>query len=299
MKRNNLIILYIVLTSFILAWGSIRIEKFEKKKIKNNIVYIELEDTPFSGKLEGENISEEYKNGIKNGVFKGEFIDEGQKFLYEGKYIEGIKHGVWTIKYPTGERRAVLEYDYDKPCGQWKYYYKGNKLEAFENFEKGVLSGEMKVFNKEGIEILKTTYHNGLLNGRFISYYSKNIINTVTNFSYGKLNGSIKVFTEDGTLLLEGKYIEDRREDVWKLYYSSGEIKTKVSYKLGKKHGESIIYDKNGMVMEKTIFNNGIEEGSKDLKPKNNINKDKLVSKFKKFNRELRYEKYDDILSKL
>lgn len=256
MKRSNSIILYIVLTSFVLAWGSIRVENFEKKKIKNNIVYIDLEEVPFSGRLEGENIFEEYKSGIKNGVFKGEFID-------------------------SGEKRAMLEYDYDKPCGQWKYYYKGNKLEAFENFENGVLSGEMKVFNKEGVEILKTTYHNGLLNGKFISYYSKDMVNTATNFSYGKLNGSIKVFTEDGTLLIEGKYTEDRREDIWKFYYSSGEIKTKVSYKSGKKHRDSIIFDKNGMVVEKTIFNNGVEEGNENPKVKNSINRDKLVRKFK------------------
>ena len=44
------------------------------------------------------------------------------------------------------------------------------------------------------------------------------------------------------------------------------------------------------MIVEKTTFKNGIEIGQKDVKEKNNINKDKLVSKFKKFNRELRYE---------
>lgn len=299
MKRNNSIILYMVLTTLVFAGGSIRIETLEKKQLKNNIVYIESEQNPFSGRLEGGNISEEYKNGIKNGIFKGEFIDEGQKFLYEGKYIEGIKHGVWTIKYSTGEKRAILEYNYDKPCGQWKYFYKNNKLEAFENFENGLISGDMRTFDGNGNETLKVSYHNGLLNGRFISYYSQNKINTVANFHHGKLNGQIKIFSKTGILLLDGKYLQDKREDVWELYYNSGDIKTRVSYKNGKKDGESIIYDKLGMIVEKTTFKNGIEIGQQDVKEKNNINKDKLVSKFKKFNRELRYEKYNEILTNL
>ena len=299
MKRNNSIILYMALTTLVFAGGSIRVETLEKKQLKNNIVYIESEKDPFSGRIEGKNISEEYKNGIRNGIFKGEFIDEGQKFLYEGKYIEGIKHGVWTIKYSTGEKKAILEYNYDKPCGQWKYFYKNNKLEAFENFENGLISGDMRIFDENGNETLKVSYHNGLLNGRFISYYSQNKINTVANFHHGKLNGQIKIFSKTGILLLDGKYLQDKREDVWELYYNSGDIKTRVSYKNGKKDGESIIYDKLGMIVEKTTFKNGIEIGQQDAKEKNNINKDKLVSKFKKFNRELRYEKYNEILTNL
>lgn len=301
MKRFNktTIILYMIVGSLTFSEESDRVETANKKILKNNIIYIENEETPFTGKIVDKNIYEEYKNGIKHGLFKGVFLEEGEVYLYEGRYQEGIKHGIWKIMYQDGKIRGELEYSYDKPCGKWKYYYKNKVLEGYENFEDGVLSGKVEYFDKIGSVNIDALYYKGLLNGKFIKYYSADKIELIANFHYGKLNGIIKFFSKDGILLLEGKYFQNRREDLWKLFYNNGDIKTTISYKDGEKNGEMIIYDKAGMEMEKIIYHNGREVGNKKDNELSQNKKDKLIIKFKTFNKELNYEKYNEILSKL
>lgn len=127
-----------------------RIEKIENKQIKNNIVYFKNESVPFTGEFRGPGINEEYKSGIRDGFFKGVISDEGKNFIYEGRYVEGIKHGQWVIKYLTGSNRAILRYNYDKPHGQWAYFYETNKIESYENFEDGILSGKVVSYDPKG-----------------------------------------------------------------------------------------------------------------------------------------------------
>ena len=125
------------------------------------------------------------------------------------------------------------------------------------------------------------------------------MIETATNFSYGKLNGSIKVFSKEGILLMEGNYKENVRENTWRIFYKTGDIKTVFSYKNGKKEGESIIYDKAGLVVQKSFFKDGKEVGVENSKKRKEIFRDKIVDGFKKFNRNLKYQEYDKILSSL
>lgn len=298
-----LIILYLIIitASFTFSNNINRVETIDKKIIKNNIVYIKNETEPFTGKIIDKNIHEEYKNGIRHGLFKGIFLDKENSFLYEGFYTEGLKHGKWKIKYKTGEIKALLEYHYDKPYGQWEYYYNSKKLEGYENFENGIISGKVAFFDKLGNTILETSYYNGLLNGKFLKYSSPNVLETVANFQYGKLHGVIKLFSKKGIPLLEGKYFQNKRIDLWKFFYNTGDIKTTVFYKDGKRDGEMIIYDKIGVVVDKVLYKDGQEIGTKKENGKENQenSRDKLISKFKKFNKELNYEKYNEILSNL
>lgn len=289
------IILYIIMGSLIFSNDGIN-----KKILKNNITYMGNEKTPFTGKIIDDNIYEEYKDGIKHGLFKGMFSEEGEIYLYEGRYLNGIKHGIWKIMYQDGKIKGELEYSHDKPCGQWKYYYRNKVFEGYENFEDGILSGRLEYFDKTGNVSTDALYYKGLLSGKFVKYYSADSIDVIANFHYGKLNGTIKFFSKDGILLLEGKYFQNKRVDLWRLFYNNGNIKTTISYKNGKKNGEMIIYDKNGMEMEKIIFQDGKEVGNEKASDEFGQNKkDKIITKLKKITGELKYEKYNKILSNL
>ncbi len=80
----------------------------------------------------------------------------------------------------------------------------------------------------------------------------------------------------------------------------SGDIKTVVNYKNGLKNGEVIIYDKAGLIAQKSNFLNGdeVDEEGRVIERDTDL-KDPVVDRFKKFNRNLKYEKYDKILSEL
>lgn len=303
MKKSNLLLIIMILcfSIFELSYSDTkRVEKIENKQLKNNIVYFKNESVPFTGEFRGPGINEEYKSGIKDGFFKGVISDEGKNFIYEGRYVEGIKHGQWIVKYPSGSNKAILRYNYDKPHGQWAYFYETNKIESYENFEDGILSGKVVSYDSKGNVKTQVAYRSGLLDGEAVFFHSPNVLDTITVFSYGKLNGPIKMFSTDNIPLVEGTYKNNKREGMWKLFYKTGDIKTTVPYKNGLKDGKVTIFDKGGGIVLLSLFKNGDELDSKgNIIEKGKPFKDGIVERFKKFNRNLKFEKYDKLLSEL
>ena len=123
-----------------------------------------------------------------------------------------------------------------------------------------------------------------------------------TSFINGKIEGDINIFSRKGNIILLGFYKNNKREGVWKLYYQGGELKTIIPYLKGLKNGKVVIYDKGGTMVQTMVFKNGVlvnpdgtlEEDGKDRKMRDNI-----LEKFKKFNRNLNFIKYDKILSEI
>ena len=279
MKKSKLLMIIMILcfSIFELSYSDDkRIEKIENKQIKNNIVYFKNESVPFTGEFRGPGINEEYKSGIRDGFFKGVISDEGKSFIYEGRYVEGIKHG------------------------QWAYFYETNKIESYENFEDGILSGKVVTYDPKGNVKTQVTYKSGLLDGEAVFFHSPSVLDTTAIFSYGKLNGPLKMFSTDNVPLIEGAYKNNKRENTWKFFYKTGDIKTTVTYKNGLKDGKVIIYDKGGGIVLVSLFKNGDEIDDKgNVIEKNQPFKDGIVERFKKFNRNLKFEKYDKLLSEL
>ncbi len=301
MRKLFVIKLLIIFTIIVNnSYSNKRVENINNKKIRNQIIYILNESTPFTGELIGQGVKEQYENGIRHGNFQGYVMDGDQKLIYEGKYINGIKHGAWMIKYPTGESKVVLKYNYDKPSGQWTYFYENKILEGHESLEDGILEGRVVKYSVSGELLTKLNYNYGLLNGEAVFFHKGEILETVTYFKYGKIDGGIKIFDKNANPILEGGYKIGKREGIWKFFYKTGDVKTVVNYLNGLKEGELIIYDKAGSIAQKTTFIKGNEIDSKGkVISENKEFKDSIVDRFKKFNRNLKYEKYDKILSEM
>lgn len=280
--------------------SNIREKEFSNKEIKNGVVYSKGETTPYTGKFIDNNLTEEYNYGVKDGFFKGTFIEKNVEYSYEGRYVEGIKHGEWVIKYPSGKRRAVIKYNYDRPYGKWIYFYENNKIEGYENFKNGVLNGEVAEFDENGDKSISANYKNGLLNGDMY-IFENSFVKIKSFFCNGKLNGKINIFSKEGKLLVDGIYKDDSRENKWKFFYQNGELKTVVSYLNGKRHGQTLIYDTGGTLVEELYFKDGylidLDKSSDSLKEKNKRIKDDILENFKIFNRNLKFIKYNNILS--
>lgn len=301
MKNSNLVKIFMIMFLFTCSYAEVnRVAKLSDKTVKNNVVYLKGEKTPFSGKIQDGGIEQEYRNGIKNGIFKGKIQINGKDYLYEGKYVEGIKDGIWTLKYLNGKKRAVVEYSYDKPVNKWKYYYENGQLESEETFDKsGVLSGEVAVYDEEGNVLKKANYLNGFLQGEVVFYESKGVLDTVANFDKGKLNGKVEVFSIN-SLQLEGNYKDNKRVSVWKLYYTSGDLKVTVPYRNGLKSGKSIVYDRAGGIVQVNYYkdNNEVTADGKLIREAKPF-KDGIVEKFKKFNANLNSLKVNKALSEV
>lgn len=297
-----LIIICFISKAHLFSNEDIRIENIRDKIVKNGIVYYKNETIPYNGKFITEDIQEEYLSGIKNGFFKGNFLVDDMKYIYEGNYIEGIKHGEWIIKYPNGQKKAIIKYNYDQPYGKWIYFFENNIVESYENFKNGSLFGETVFFNPRGELIAKVNYKNGLLDGKTLFFYKENTPELEISFINGKAEGDINIFSKGGFQILKGLYKNNKREGTWKFYYQKGELKTIIPYLNGLKNGRVVIYDKGGTLIESMTFKDGMlvdSNGHIDESQKNKKLKDNILEQFKQFNRDLNFIKYDRVLSEI
>lgn len=301
MKNSNLIKLFMIMFLFTCSYAEgDRVVKLSDKSVKNNVVYIKGESNPFTGKLQTGEIEQEYRNGIKNGLFKGKIKINNVEYLYEGKYVEGIKHGSWIIKYITGEKRAEIQYEYDMPIGQWTYFSKDKKVEGYETFKNGVHVGPLVIYDNMGNILTKANYKDGVLDGEVVFLHDKNALDIIANFKYGKLDGNVEMYSRNNNIQLEGNYLSDKRDSIWKLYYTTGDLKVIVPYKNGLKTGKSIIYDKAGGIVQISYFKDNNEvTATGELIKKARPFKDGIVERFKKFNANLESLKINKALSEI
>lgn len=279
-----------------------KIEIVKNKTIKNNIVYLKESSTPFTGEIVGENLREEYKNGIKDGKFKGIIVIDKRKKIYEGNYKNGIKNGVWLIRdlKNSDKIEAKLEYLYDKPVGSWEYYDENNRLTDIENFSDGVLMGETVSYDHNGNILKKLSYKNGVLDGEVEIYNKNGNLESKASFKNGKIDGEIIIYGLNENCLLKGEYNLDKRVKKWYFYYKTGEIKIIVPYKNGLKHGQVVIYDKAGLIVQKNYFSRGDELDKKgELLEKYSGFDDGIINKYKKINKNLKYIKYNERLGEI
>ena len=271
--------------------GDIRTINLKYKEVRNNLVYSKGEEIPYTGKFVSQELEEEYTDGIKDGVFKESFLDKNINYTYEGRYIKGVRHGKWIVRYPSGNKKASIEYNYGRPCGKWIYFFESKKLKGYDHFKNGVLDGEVACFDNNGNKEISANYKNGVLNGQTIVYKDSKI-KAISFFKDGKLDGKLKVFSSGSRIILDGDYKEDNREGEWKIFYQSGELKTIVTYLGGKKNGRTLVYDKGGTLIEELHFKDGCLIDVKNNRKEDYIIKDNIIEFFKEFNRNLEYVKY-------
>lgn len=293
--KKKVIAMFLLIEVILLS----KTESIKNKVVKNNIVYSKNDSVPFTGEFVGNNVEENYTKGIKNGKFKGIIFIKGERKFYEGRFINGIKNGIWIIKNSENKLEAKIEYTYDKPDGKWQYYKNGDLI-GEENFSNGVLMGEVISYTKDGEVLKKLNYKNGVLNGEAIIYSENGNLESRTNFKNGKIDGEIKIYGINNNCLLKGKYELEKRVGKWVFYYKTGDIKIIVPYKDGLKHGQVIIYDKAGLIVQKNYFSRGdeLDKDGKLIEKYKGFN-DGVINKYKKINKNLNYIKYSEKLGEI
>lgn len=287
-------IIFFIISHFL--FSDIRVEDVKDRKVIDNIAYFKDEKIPFSGKFIGENFEEEYRDGIRDGYYKNIVNIDGDEYICEGRFENGLKQGEWILKFFQGRPKAILKYYYDRPVGEWKYFHSNGNIMEIERFEDGELQGRVEIFNSKAIPKIEMNFEEGLLHKKFVSYHSNGKISALTNFKFGKLDGELKLFTTQGVQTVDGYYRDNEREGEWKFYYNSGELKSVVNYKDGKRDGKSIIYGKGGEILQELEFENGVDSGGSE--EYRNYG-DRILKGFEEFTEDLEYKKYDKILDEI
>jgi antitoxin component YwqK of YwqJK toxin-antitoxin module len=158
---------YLVPVLIILLLVSCSPKKIDKSgfSIKNNIVYRNDSNTPYTGiiksKSEGKVFEYYVKDGLKNGEFKATF--ENGNLIMKGNIVNDMNEGKWVYYYPSGELESEGNFKYNKADSIWTWYFPSGKIKEKGMFVNGLREGNWKMFDELGNVSLENEYKNGVI----------------------------------------------------------------------------------------------------------------------------------------
>ena len=89
---------------------------------------------------------ENYFNGKRDGPYV-EYNENG-KIIAQGQFLDGEKDGQWEIE--VGDQKETGKYVLGLREGIWRYYYKNGKLRFEGNYTRGMANGKHKYYYQDG-----------------------------------------------------------------------------------------------------------------------------------------------------
>ena len=133
--------------------------------IKNNIVYKNDSNTPYTGiikaKSEGKIFEYKVKNGLKDGEFKVTF--ENGKLIMKGNIVADKNEGRWVYYYSSGELETEGNFKGNKADSVWTWYYPSGKVKEKGFFVNGLREGKGEMFDESGNVSMENEYKNGVI----------------------------------------------------------------------------------------------------------------------------------------
>lgn len=238
---------------------------------------------------------------FRKGKIHGEeriYLDSGEIFQ-QTNYVDGVKHGS-SEKYWSNKQLACQENykqgrlesgRYYTSCGDlasevsngygYRAIFGKDSISELQEYKRGVLEGEVKVFNKD--QRLVRIYHskNELNHGEEIDYYDIPSDSPVPRLSVqwyqGKVQGTMRSWYSDGTLESQREMSNNAKNGVLTAWYRDGSLMMIEEYEQDKlirgdyfKKGEkfpvsqiqegkgiAMVYDSEGIFVQKVTYERG------------------------------------------
>ena len=176
-------------------------------------------------------------------------------------YIDGRETARQTLDFDGN----IIESSGDPFTGPAKDFYKGGMLKQKAHFNKGMMEGEVKTYDKSGRLISVENYKSGLKEGKAVAYNFSNGFVAEQRFTYrkGRLEGPRNAYNMAGTLVGVETFKNGRLEGAREIFYSTGKIYSRVNYEDDLMHGPRITYYENGDIMYKENFDRGKLQGQR------------------------------------
>ena len=193
-----------------------------------------------------ETINKFDENGKRTGVWKK--MHTNNRIRYQGQFLNGKEIGTFKYydisdsefptlikKFHSNSDSASVSYFTVKGVltgkgsmigknrvGKWQFYHAdGKKIMSEENYKKGVLDGDYKIFYKTGVLTEASFYKDGLLHGNSKLYTDEGSLLSDLNYNKGKLHGDALLYDVNGKLIMKGAYEDNRKIGKWQ-YFENG-----------------------------------------------------------------------------
>jgi antitoxin component YwqK of YwqJK toxin-antitoxin module len=216
-----------------------------------------------------------YKNGKKEG--------ESKEYDQNGVLITLMQyHNNFVIN-----REMINRYNSNnEKIGKWIEFYPDGRIQKEMNYEKGLLNGLLKEYDKNGNLALVLKYENGKILEKSVDSQEQDLLNVKREFNEnGNLifSGSYKedvpvgihrfyndegivinsfIYDDFGRKVSEGIVdLEGNMEGSWKNFYSSGELRSEGNFMNNRRTGKWLFYYKNGIREQEGSYLRGFPDG--------------------------------------
>ena len=199
--------------------------------------------TDEKGKKQGPWIRK-YPNG--NIQYEGYFRDdhpvgEFKRYLEDNTlwallvYSDDGREALATMFHPNGYVASRGKYVDQKKEGKWYFFsyrienYRFNEEEYSANLKNGI---SIKYYPDSTIAE-KISYLNDVKHGEWVLYRESGALMLRTSYVNGRLDGRYEAFFENGNPEFTGEYKNDLKEGLWHIYKEDGSVRFRIDYFAG------------------------------------------------------------------
>lgn len=125
----------------------------------------------------------------------------------EGRYVNGMKTGMWILYYPNGNVRLRLPYVNNRPYGYTISYYESGHVKECGTWQGTRWVGEYKIFYETDTLRMHLWYNN-----------------------IGQRHGSSRYYHQNGKLMVEAYHKNGREDSICREFYDDGSLRKECYY---------------------------------------------------------------------
>jgi len=208
-------------------------------------------------------------------------------------YIDdnGLKQGHWKKYYDNGNMEYDGYFKNDKPVGEFKRFFPGNKIKAIMNYKEDGKTVKATLFYQNAKKAAEGTFIDMKKEGQwqYFSYYG-GYLSSIENYINGKKDGVSCKYYENGKIteeihwkngIKQGKwtryylnekpivsstYVNNKLDGNYEAFYNNGNLKVKGIYSKDNRHGKWIYYDEKGEIKSTIKYHYGVVLDNDELK---------------------------------
>ena len=190
------------------------------------------------------------------------FTDNGtMEAMGETNTKTGKQTGRWFLFGNNGNVTVELELnDAGERVGNWYWFYDNNQLKEEASYLMGKLTGQNKVYSRDGVMTINGSYQDGKSDGDYYSYYSTGQLEEHSIYKNGERNGLARVYFRNGSRKYEVIY-KNGEKTHYKAYFNNDTLYEMYAMEGGKAAGDYICYYNNGRVQSKGKYTAGNADG--------------------------------------
>ena len=226
-------------------------------------------------KIERELVQDAEGSFIPHGMWRQ--FDEQGKLIFEGKFEQSRREGLWRRTYRKGEARLLLT----KPYQDFAVPFTSQAT-----FSKGLLQGKWTILDAQERKISEIEFSDGQRDGKAQWYFPNGAPLSQASYHKGLINGDAIEWDASGNVVTQATFVNGHKSGTRLEYHAGGKIKkSEAAYRYApivmktpddwatctlatfesrgtdKKHGAFTAWHSNGQVAKQGEFRDNLPVG--------------------------------------